>query len=78
MLAWHCCTLFILRWINGLENAAVLTLVEEHIRFASAEMKNNCLQTHYFFSPLVRLVRVPHNDVVVNTVGMGFVTGAGV
>lgn len=38
-------------WINGLEIAAVITLVEEHIRFASAEMKNKiaCKPLLFFF-----------------------------
>ena len=64
-------------WINGLEIAAVLTLVEEHIRFASAEMKNKIACKPLYFFPISRLVREPHNDMVVNTVGMGFITVAG-
>lgn len=66
-------------WINGLEIAAVITLVEEHIRFASAEMKNKiaCKPLFIFFFPISRLVREPCSAMVVNTVGMGFVTVAG-
>lgn len=38
-------------WINGLEIAAVLTLEEEHIRFASAEMKDKIVYKPLDFFP---------------------------
>jgi len=62
-------------WINGLEIAAVLTLVEEYTRFASTEVKNKIACKPLYISPISRLVREPHNGMVVNTVcghGLGY------
>lgn len=49
-------------WINGLEIAAVLTLVEERIRFASAEMKSRIACKPLYLFPISSLAEEPHND----------------
>lgn len=65
-------------WINGLEIAAVLTLVEEHIRFASAEMKSKIACKPLDLFPISSLVEAPHGDMVVNSLrARAYLTGAG-